>query len=45
MSLETGSGPAFDAALSLYRLRGFVDGVAFGDYDRGAFNQFLHLEL
>jgi len=45
VSLETGSGPAFDAALSLYRLRGFVDGVAFGDYDRSAFNQFLHLEL
>ncbi len=45
MSLETGSSPAFDAALSLYRRRGFVDGVAFGDYDRSAFNQFLHLEL
>ena len=38
MRLETGSGPAFDAVLSLYRRRGFVDGVVFGDYDRSAFN-------
>ena len=29
LSLETGSGPAFDAALALYRRRGFVDGEAF----------------
>jgi putative acetyltransferase len=45
LSLETGSGPAFDPALTLYRRRGFVDGEAFGDYVRSAFNQFLHLEL
>jgi putative acetyltransferase len=45
ISLETGSGPAFDPALSLYRRRGFVDGAAFGDYQRTAFNQFLHLDL
>lgn len=45
LSLETGSGPAFDPALTLYRQRGFVDGEAFGDYERSAFNQFLHLEL
>lgn len=45
VSLETGSGPAFDPALSLYRRRGFVDGAAFGDYERTAFNQFLHLDL
>jgi putative acetyltransferase len=43
--LETGSGPAFDPALALYRRRGFVDGAAFGDYERTAFNQFLHLDL
>jgi putative acetyltransferase len=45
LSLETGSGPAFEAALRLYRTRGFVDGEAFGDYVRSAFNQFLHLSL
>ena len=45
LSLETGSGPAFDPALTLYRRRGFVDGAPFGDYERTAFNQFLHLDL
>jgi putative acetyltransferase len=45
LSLETGSGQAFDAALALYRRRGFVDGSAFGDYTKSAFNQFLHLAL
>lgn len=40
-----GSGFAFDPALALYRRRGFVDGGAFGDYERTAFNQFLHLDL
>jgi putative acetyltransferase len=45
LSLETGSGPAFDAALALYRKRGFTDGGSFGEYQRNAFNQFLHLTL
>jgi putative acetyltransferase len=45
LSLETGSGPAFDPALALYRQRGFVDGKPFGGYTRSAFNQFLHLAL
>jgi putative acetyltransferase len=45
LSLETGSGPAFDPALALYRKRGFSDGDLFGDYQRSAFNQFLHLPL
>jgi len=45
LSLETGSGPAFEPALALYRRRGFVDGEAFADYRRSAFNQFLHLVL
>ena len=45
LSLETGSGPYFEPALSLYRRRGFVDGSAFADYKRSAFNQFLHLTL
>ena len=45
LSLETGSGPAFDPALSLYRRRGFVDGEPFSDYERSSFNRFLHLRL
>lgn len=45
LSLETGSGPAFEPALGLYRRRGFVSGDAFGDYQASSFNQFLHLAL
>ncbi|MBB6367850.1 putative acetyltransferase [Xanthomonas sacchari] len=45
LSLETGSGAAFEPALALYRRRGFRNGPAFGDYVPSAFNQFLHLEL
>lgn len=45
LSLETGSGPAFEPALSLYRRYGFQNGEPFGDYRATAFNQFLHLSL
>ncbi len=45
LSLETGSGPAFEPALALYRRRGFVDGEAFAQYRPSPFNQFLHLAL
>lgn len=45
LSLETGSGPAFDAALKLYRKYGFENGDAFSDYQPSPFNQFLHLTL
>ena len=45
LSLETGSGPAFDAALSLYRKRGFTEGEAFGEYEPSHFSQFLHMPL
>ncbi|WIA57657.1 GNAT family N-acetyltransferase [Sphingobium sp. WTD-1] len=45
LSLETGSGPAFDPALTLYRRHGFGNGEAFGDYRASTFNQFLHLAL
>ena len=45
LSLETGSGPAFEPALALYRRRGFRNGAAFGDYRASIFNQFLHLDL
>lgn len=45
LSLETGSGEAFEPALGLYRRRGFANGPAFGDYVASPFNQFLHLDL
>jgi len=45
LSLETGSGPAFEPALALYRRRGFTNGKAFSDYVATEFNQFLHLDL
>jgi putative acetyltransferase len=45
LSLETGCGQEFEAALALYRKRGFVDGEAFADYQPSPFNQFLHLDL
>ena len=45
LSLETGSGAAFEAALAMYRKRGFRSGGAFSDYQASAFNQFMHLDL
>jgi putative acetyltransferase len=45
LSLETGSGPAFEPALKLYRKYGFTEGGAFGGYEKSPFNQFLHLDL
>ena len=45
LSLETGSGEAFEPALSLYHRRGFVNGAAFDGYPQSTFNQFLHLPL
>lgn len=45
LSLETGSGAAFEPALSLYRARGFLNGEPFSDYAPSPFNQFLHLSL
>jgi putative acetyltransferase len=45
VSLETGSGPAFEPALALYRKRGFSEGEPFGSYVRSDFNRFLHLPL
>lgn len=45
LSLETGSGPSFEPALTMYRHRGFANGPAFADYVPSAFNQFLHLDL
>jgi putative acetyltransferase len=45
LSLETGSGPAFEPALALYRQRGFADGAPFAAYVQSDFNRFLHLPL
>lgn len=45
LSLETGSGEAFEPALAMYRRRGFESGAAFAGYEQSAFNQFLHLDL
>jgi putative acetyltransferase len=45
LSLETGSGPAFEPALNLYRKYGFSEGGAFDGYEKSPFNQFLHLDL
>jgi putative acetyltransferase len=45
LSLETGSGPAFEPAVNLYRKYGFTEGGAFDGYTKSPFNQFLHLDL
>lgn len=45
LSLETGRGPAFAAAIGLYARRGFLPGDAFVDYPQTPFNQFFHLLL
>jgi putative acetyltransferase len=45
LSLETGTGPAFDPALTLYRGYGFIDGEPFSEYRPSDFNRFLHLTL
>jgi len=43
LSLETGSGPAFEPAIQLYKKFGFVPGEPFAEYKSSEFNQFLHL--
>ncbi|WP_429910582.1 GNAT family N-acetyltransferase [Glycocaulis sp.] len=45
LSLETGTGPAFEAAVRLYLKRGFLPGGPFADYPSTDFNRFYHLEL
>lgn len=45
LSLETGSGPAFAAADSLYRKFGFKDCGPFGSYRDDPFSRFMTLEL
>ncbi|KAI9031458.1 acyl-CoA N-acyltransferase [Hyaloraphidium curvatum] len=45
LSLETGSGPTFEAALAMYTKRGFAEGEVFADYGTSGFNRFFHLDL
>ena len=45
LSLETGIGADFEAAIQLYENRGFVAGESFSDYVRSQYNQFFHLQL
>ena len=46
LSLETGSGPAFEPALALYAKHGFVSCDAFADYPQDdPFSRFMTLEL
>lgn len=45
VSLETGTGPDFDAAIKLYKRSGFRECAPFSDYVETKFNQFLNLRL
>jgi putative acetyltransferase len=45
LSLETGSGPAFDAAHGLYLCYGFTYCEPFADYVEDPFSRFMTLEL
>jgi putative acetyltransferase len=45
LSLETGSGPAFDAAHGLYLRHGFTYSAPFADYKEDPFSRFMTLEL
>ena len=45
VKLETGSGPAFEPALALYRRHGFEPCGPFGNYRPSEFNQFMMLHL
>lgn len=45
LSLETGSGSAFEPALALYRNKGFQPGGPFANYQTNGHSQFFHLDL
>lgn len=45
LSLETGTGPDFEAANGLYQSYGFQLGEIFSDYRPSDFNLFYHLSL
>jgi putative acetyltransferase len=45
LSLETGSGPAFEPSHALYRRNGFVECGPFGTYADAAFSRYFTLDL
>ncbi len=45
LSLETGSGPGFEAAYALFSKLGFVECGPFADYREDPFSRFMKLEL
>ncbi len=45
LSLETGSGPAFEPAHALYHRHGFEDCAPFADYTPDAFSRFMTRRL
>lgn len=45
LSIETGSGPGFDAALAFYEKSGFVYCGPFADYRDNSFSRFMTLEV
>ncbi|MFK8023948.1 MAG: GNAT family N-acetyltransferase [Ilumatobacter sp.] len=45
LSLETGTGPSFDAAVHLYESVGFVPTGPFGDYSVNDFSRFFDLTI
>ncbi len=45
LSLETGSGAAFEPAIALYRGYGFADCEPFADYQPGAFSRFMTRQI
>lgn len=45
LSLETGSGPAFEAAYALYERHGFEECPPFADYTPDPFSRFMTLRL
>jgi putative acetyltransferase len=45
VSLETGAGPAFAPARSLYASAGFAPSGPFGDYDRSPNSAYMTLAL
>ncbi|MGN6692455.1 MAG: GNAT family N-acetyltransferase [Sphingopyxis sp.] len=45
LSLETGSSPAFEPALALYRAHGFEECEPFGDYKPDPFSRFMTRSL
>ena len=45
LSLETGAGPAFEAAIHLYESAGFEQSGPFDSYEESDFSQYFTLTL